>query len=644
MAERAGMVEPEDPHLHSLALLEEMLVELKARVWPDGVAEPSWSGPSLSVDFPDGYFHSRWPDGRLRALILVTQGRVGPWLRLDELGTSGCLWLGNCGEKYYADGLLEDFSPWDDTSKPYPAGISLGEWALQSACQYLSPAPSEPSASQTGAPPGLSADSGFELPVGDEVPRLHLPLSGSGPLPDDLDTLLTDFRHLRLVCPCSCFNYLVRHRGWDAGWARDFTILAPHAAQAAFAKSAEPKGELLYPLWDRPGQIGRIPLANLPLYTRVFARAQESCRAHGVGQRHWVNDLLDALPTRVRQGASPDPVSWTQPPEDLDGFYMVATCITLMLRQEATRGAELASYLESVDAEAFFQAGGIAGAFLLGGRLSGQWNFELDRPPWTSGHNPSAYLSGLGSLIAGFDESEVLLRYPHYADSRESPVPMRLPPTWRKAPLLAALGQWAHSQCGEGLPGPDSEPTVYNLARFINAHAGLLEHRLAAFRRGNLWWEYESEIQEWPVPGMNEMGGWEKYFALQRFEVREQGELFAESPELASTLPGFSINAFLLRLEVASTILVRGPRASDDSWGRCETSLRDFLARNPKLSQTQIGLLREHVLGPEAELGPSYQRILLALLWVLSEWSDAEKNPALIFPALRLMQGILPAL
>ena len=118
-----------------------------ANPWPERVPEPRFEAEAPLLDLPDGLYASLHASGRLRLLARVRRGRLSAWLLLADGTPSG--WFKVEGspwfaQRFYPEGLVEDFSRDDDTSEPYPAG-TFEEWAqglLERICLlYTSPSP-----------------------------------------------------------------------------------------------------------------------------------------------------------------------------------------------------------------------------------------------------------------------------------------------------------------------------------------------------------------------------------------------------------------------------------------------------------------------------------------------------------------------
>lgn len=103
------------------------------------------------VRLEDGLYDARWPSGRPRLVACVEEGRVRRWLTLEDGRPAGCLDVGHCAQRFYADGFMEDFSPWDDSSPRYRATVPFPDW-VQDALRQVRGEP-EPLPPPRPAPP-----------------------------------------------------------------------------------------------------------------------------------------------------------------------------------------------------------------------------------------------------------------------------------------------------------------------------------------------------------------------------------------------------------------------------------------------------------------------------------------------------------
>ncbi len=77
-----------------------------------------------------GLSYTLYPDGQLKYVFGRTHS-VLDYLWLEQGNPGGYFWIMKSGEMYYADGRMEDFSPWDDSSPHYPAELDFPEWVAK---------------------------------------------------------------------------------------------------------------------------------------------------------------------------------------------------------------------------------------------------------------------------------------------------------------------------------------------------------------------------------------------------------------------------------------------------------------------------------------------------------------------------------
>lgn len=101
-----------------------------AVVWPGSVPLPV--PPNRPSKIPAaGLYFQLFADGQLQLVAWVEDGQI-LYLRLDHGKASGYFHVHIAGEQYFEDGRMEDFSPWDDTSEPYPVEQSFESWVRAS--------------------------------------------------------------------------------------------------------------------------------------------------------------------------------------------------------------------------------------------------------------------------------------------------------------------------------------------------------------------------------------------------------------------------------------------------------------------------------------------------------------------------------
>lgn len=211
------------------------------KTWPQDIPEPQPLGTSKVVRLEDGLYEAWWRSGRRRLLAFVEGGRVRRWLTVEESGGAGCLDVGNTAQRFYADGHLEDFSPWDDNSPRYPAGVSFKDWLAEATRQVLGePAPLPP---PRPAPPILP------LPPVREILKELSRWRG------DLE-----FR--------TQLEFHVRDR-WQL--SRDDAARVAEFMPLAFLSRRRPLGEYLHPVWEGTFACSSSPLVGVDVFRDTVA-------------------------------------------------------------------------------------------------------------------------------------------------------------------------------------------------------------------------------------------------------------------------------------------------------------------------------------------------------------------------------------
>lgn len=409
--------------------------------WPARIPEPRWDAAAPAVDVPDGLYYSAHPSGRMRLLASVKRGVLDCWLQLGDGEHSGCFkseggyWF---VQRYYPEGLVEDFARDDDTSKPYPPEQGFLQWATGYRDQMAAPPPE---------PPDWLAENMrlFEQMQAGDRPPAHADQVLSGGVPDDLEERLPEFADLSWHSPMQCHERLLHYFKWEPELARDFTNFATAACASAVLDSPGPE-TFLSPRWDaEPGWI-ETPLEEVEMYRRVRKAARE-VKDRRVA-RSWVRALAECCPWTYRQvGRLPAPIVWTVPPPGPDGVELTRIACELLLRQAATDETKLEPYLARVDRDRFFRAAGVAGAFLQATRA-------------TSALPPALPLEG--------------------------------------PKILRSLGEWVHSQASDRPVEVSDRPVVDFLGRFFNDRSDRLREAMAAFRQGEPWWSGGLAPSGWP--------------------------------------------------------------------------------------------------------------------------------------------------
>ena len=546
--------------------------------------------PLASLSLDDGVYYKTYSDCQLKLVAVVNHGKLGGWLLLREREAcyyaAGSYWV---AEKYYPDGRMEDFARDDDTSPPYKAPISFPKWVRSRVDQLLpSPAPVEIPARLRSAMEFM-AQSKHDLP-----PHPERILSTDGTPPDNLAELVEKINDMPWSHLHQCQERLVNYLHCDPGLARDFCNFAPEACAAVVDESVDPQGNVFFfPVWE-PGPseagagspAGRASLEGVPLYRRVRELAQMAEQRGGLDRKHWTR-ILAALAPRVLPEAGceakrPRPIVWTNPPHGLSGFSMTMAAMDTYLRQEASRETRLFRYLQSVDRQRFLRAAAVVGAFLQATRCTG--TLELRCPD-------------LQDLIAALDEGPCL--------AGKSTVP-----------ILAALGEWVHRQCSEAPVRKEDELVVHLLGHFINHRGDELARRFQAFSSERVYFE-----ATWPDGWeAQHPGDWNKPLDMMRGALRQRATDLAEQLQLTQQLASFSLNAFLLRVEVAGTTIYRGQQDAFPQARHLATELKCYLEAHPALETDWVAWLSQKV-GAPVTAGPSYTRLVTSARWVLSPWT-----------------------
>lgn len=409
--------------------------------WPERIPEPRWDAAAPAVDVADGLYYSTHPSGRMRLLACVKHGVLDCWLQLGDGEHSGCFkseggyWT---VQRYYPEGLVEDFARDDDTSKPYPPGRTFLQWANGYRDRMAAPPPE---------PPSWLAERVrlFEQMQAADRPPAHADRVLSGGVPDDLEERLPQFAGLSWHSPMQCHERLLHYFKWEPELARDFTNFATVACASAVLGSRD-RETFLSPRWEAEPGCVETPLEEVEMFRRVRKAAGKVKDRRT--PRSWVRSLAESCPWSYRQiGRLPAPIVWTVPNPGLDGVEMTRIACELLLRQAATEEAKVEQYLARVHRDRFFRAAGEAGAFLQATRAT-------------------------------------------------AALPPALP---LKGPrILPSLGEWVHSQASDRPVGAADRPVVDFLGRFFNDRSDMLREAMAAFRQGQLWWPGGLGPTGWP--------------------------------------------------------------------------------------------------------------------------------------------------
>lgn len=328
--------------------------------WPADVPEPTFSQPRATLEMDDGCYGSRWPGGSPRLVARVDGGQLAAWLSLEEDGQAGYFFVAGppwMGERYHRGGQMEDFSPWDDNSKPYPAEVTAEQWSAALMEQLTEELPGS----------SLSAE-----PLPREAPPRHAerPVSTEDVR---LGELLPQLHDCPWHSPGQCFERLVNYFRWEPELARDVTNFGPTACLAA--RRGEGVEHFLTPRWEGAPGFQEQRLEDISIYRQIRQLALDSQAEAQKDRKHWTWTLSDVHPAVHRfeyEERVPTPVVWTLPSPDLGGFWMTQAYLATMLRHEASYGGALKPGGEL--------RGGLAGAFLQAMPATQSWYYQPDSP------------------------------------------------------------------------------------------------------------------------------------------------------------------------------------------------------------------------------------------------------------------------
>jgi hypothetical protein len=454
--------------------------DLSSRIapWPPGLQEPrSQTSPEPSAaPPPDGAYYATYPCGQLRVVATAKGGEVERWLWLGEGVAAGYLKEnGPFAEQYYPDGRIEGFSPYDDTSPPELTEMPFAVWVggvindivpggLTSQTQPPPPPPPPPRPRPRPAEPVSAKTVRPELR--EILSTLAVQYDGFFSTRWNLRRLLREELRLpaELVHGLGCYGVAACRR-----------LLAP----------LEQRCEEVYlrPRWDRPeAPTEMVPLDTVEIYRRVKEAAQaeiERAEKHGKTPL-WVKNLAQPSPVkREGEGKLPVPIEWLPADRCLDPFWICQVGCQMALRQEATRATELAEYLRDVDSERFFEAAGLAGAFLQSSVV------VPDGLPDPTLDPPGSRLEDVEDLVAHLrtEPRLPLLR----GETFPSP-----------APFLHSLGCWVHGRARGAAPTHSQMEIVSRLGSFFNLRGDNFSWTLSSLVHGEEYWELSSPVQGWP--------------------------------------------------------------------------------------------------------------------------------------------------
>lgn len=97
----------------------------QARPWPEELPEPARLTRWTPHEMPGGLYYKAYPSGQLSLVAASAQGTLHSFLLLEDGQPMG---YHSSVQYYYWNGLIEDFSPYDDDSDPEPATMSFQAW------------------------------------------------------------------------------------------------------------------------------------------------------------------------------------------------------------------------------------------------------------------------------------------------------------------------------------------------------------------------------------------------------------------------------------------------------------------------------------------------------------------------------------
>ncbi len=560
----------------------------KFAVWPPGLREPrSEEAPISAAARPKpGFYFSTYPNGQLRVIAEVKQGELHRWLWLGDGVASGYLReAGPFAEQYYPDGRIEGFSPYDDTSPPVLTDMPFAIWVMGAVDTFVPGGLTLPSEVPLPQPPHAFASVPRLSDPADPPPELVMPsleetLSALACQADEffstrwnLHRLLADELKLPadLVHELGCFGVAACRR-----------LLTPLHRRA--------EEVYLRPRWDRPeAPTEAVPLNSVELYRRVVEAAEvELARAEKHGKTpFWVKNLAQPSPVRMENaGRLPVPIEWTPAGRALDPFWVCQIACQLVLRQEATRATELSDYLRGVDRERFFEAAGLAGAFLQSSAVVPDGLPDPGLAPATS------RLDLVADLIAHLRTEPLLPIF------RGISFPSR-------GPFLHSVGAWVHSQVMGQAATAEQMDILGRLGTFFSQRSANFPSQLRVLVKGTEYWELSSPVQGWPqlYPGELDNPDW---FQLRRLSRARAFDFFAQSG-LDVLRKEKLVDTLCERVSAALVFLASGGQSPG----------------HPELAR-RLDQPRPSHRFPQA--GEGYLRLLEAARWVLECWrKDDEK-------------------
>lgn len=249
--------------------------------------------------------------------------------------------------------------------------------------------------------------------------------------------------------------------------------------------------------------------------------------------------------------------------------------------------------------------------------FTGCWFFDPNLPP-----DSSPYLDDLASLFHDWD------------DFQGSDDPTRN--HWRKAPLLASLGQWVNLQCGADEP----DPVLWQLARFVQRDRNNLRSRMAALSEGLLSWD--EWCHDWPGVYNSEPSSMESHWKGLGIRIHERAEELVTNPATDQLLHDPDPARFAYRLKLVGHRLTRSLNWTNEAMQKQAMELEQHLREHPGLSSQECLMFEQAILGRPLRPGPVFSQALQACRWSFQPWLKPGVDPdSTIFPALRIFFDLL---
>lgn len=517
----------------------------------------SWARPRPEgVEPSAGCYYTLYPSGQLQSVFRVSAHGPTLNLRLEDGRAEGKIVEGSFAEQYYEDGRLEDFSPYDDTSPPYLTELSFVEWVEKALAQI--------SGRRRAPRPVLAA----------------LPQALPAPQEQTLSAILLRLGQGPVVETRWQLQSALQEAGLDPETVHAVGTFGVAACRRVLtAADKRPPEMYLRADWGssvRPVEL--LPLQGVELYREILALAQDEVKqAASVNKTpHWVAWLAGPSPVRVSPGGGLAlPVEWVAPGPEVDRFWMTEVACELMLRQEASRGAELEVYLATVEREKFFRQAAIAAAFVQSAPGSGA---ARPGPSHPFGQQRESDLNDLATRLSA---SPLL---PHHRGCHGS-----------DGPFLTSLAEWVHRRVTGHPPAANQLTVVRWLIPFFNRRFETFPSLLGELAKGREAWELSTPVGGWPEPFEDDL----------RLE------------------PGPNLSAFYEKLASrffqATHLSVLRPKLDLPRFSRRLASAGCFLASSHLQPGETAGL---------ADLGDieGLPRVFAVAEWVLRPWGPVEPN------------------